>query len=77
MTERVAMPLAPDRELGATAMASLEALLEHSDIVTLHVPLDSSTKGMISTPQLERMRSEAVLINTCRGTSSAASTAPS
>ena len=51
-------------------MESLEALLEVSDIVTLHVPLDSSTKGMISTPQLERMRSDAVLINTCRGTSS-------
>ena len=45
----------------------LDELLEQSDIVTLHVPLDPTTHGMISTPQLEKMRSDAVLINTCRG----------
>ena len=44
-----------------------DELLATSDIVTLHVPLDATTRGMMSAPQFEAMRSTAVLINTCRG----------
>jgi phosphoglycerate dehydrogenase-like enzyme len=44
-----------------------DELLRTSDIVTLHVPLDDTTRGMISTRELGLMRSSAVLINTCRG----------
>jgi len=46
---------------------SLGALLEHSDIVTLHVPLDESTRGMIGAAELARMRRGAALINAARG----------
>ena len=44
-----------------------DELLATSDIVTLHVPLDRTTRGMMSTPQFEAMKSTAVLVNTCRG----------
>lgn len=48
-------------------LPDLESLLECSDIVTLHVPLDESTRGLIGAEQLARMKSEAVLVNTSRG----------
>ena len=47
----------------------LEELLRTSDVVTLHVPSTPSTKGMISTRELEMMKPTAVLVNTCRARS--------
>lgn len=46
---------------------SLEKLLAESDIVTLHVPLDDSTKGMLDARRLSQMKSGAILINAARG----------
>lgn len=51
----------------AQAVASLDALLERSDIVSLHVPATPLTRGMIGAAQLARMRPGAVLINNARG----------
>ena len=51
---------------GATRV-ELDELLERSDIVTLHTPLDNSTRAMISERELRLMKNTAVLINTCRG----------
>jgi D-3-phosphoglycerate dehydrogenase len=51
---------------GVTPVALAE-LLERSDIVSLHVPLDESTKGMIGAAQLAAMRPGTFLINTARG----------
>ncbi len=45
----------------------LETLLETSDIVSLHVPLNDDTRGMIDAKALKRMKPKAILINTCRG----------
>jgi D-3-phosphoglycerate dehydrogenase len=45
----------------------LYQLLAESDIVSLHVPLDRSTKGMIGEAQLSRMRAGTYLINAARG----------
>ncbi|MEE4185971.1 MAG: D-2-hydroxyacid dehydrogenase [Gammaproteobacteria bacterium] len=45
----------------------LEALLEQSDCVSLHCPLTPTTAHLIDAPALQRMRREAVLINTARG----------
>jgi phosphoglycerate dehydrogenase-like enzyme len=45
----------------------LTELLRASDIVTLHVPLDDSTRHLIGARELAMMRPSAVLINTCRG----------
>ena len=46
---------------------SLDRLLSEADVVTLHVPLDDSTRGMIGAPQLARMQKGACLINAARG----------
>jgi D-3-phosphoglycerate dehydrogenase len=45
----------------------LDELLAESDFVTLHVPLDNSTRGMIGEAQLGAMKNSAFLINTARG----------
>jgi phosphoglycerate dehydrogenase-like enzyme len=45
----------------------LPELLRTSDIVTLHVPLTSLTRGMIGTAALAHMQPHAVLINCSRG----------
>lgn len=45
----------------------LEELLQNSDIVTLHVPLDDSTKNILSAHRLALMRPGAILINAARG----------
>lgn len=45
----------------------LDHLLSASSVVTLHVPLDDSTRGMIGAPQLARMPQGACLINAARG----------
>lgn len=42
-------------------------LLRTSDVVTLHVPLDDTTRNMIGARELELMKRDAILINTCRG----------
>lgn len=46
---------------------ALEELLTRSDLVTLHVPLDESTRGMLSEQRLALMKSTAILINASRG----------
>ena len=45
----------------------LDELLRTSDIVSLHVPLDDSTRAMISTRELGLMKPSAIIVNTCRG----------
>jgi phosphoglycerate dehydrogenase-like enzyme len=42
-------------------------LLETADVVSLHVPLNDSTRQMINAEALGRMKPKAILINTCRG----------
>ena len=44
-----------------------ETLLETADVVSLHVPLNHDTQGMIDAKALARMKPKAILINTCRG----------
>jgi D-3-phosphoglycerate dehydrogenase len=48
-------------------MPSLNALLEASDFVTLHVPATEQTKNMIGTEQLRQMRPGSRLLNLSRG----------
>lgn len=54
------------REAGVTAV-TLDALLRQSDIVTIHVPLDALTRGLIDAAALARMKRGALLVNTSRG----------
>ena len=52
----------------ARPAASLDELLAHSDVVSLHVPETPATKWMIGAEQLRTMRAGAMLINAARGT---------
>jgi phosphoglycerate dehydrogenase-like enzyme len=45
----------------------LDKLLEQADLVTLHVPLDESTRSFISASRLALMKPSAILINLARG----------
>jgi len=45
----------------------IEELLSRSDVVTLHLPLDDSTKNIINNERLELMKEDAILINLARG----------
>ncbi|GEN86688.1 NAD(P)-dependent oxidoreductase [Oceanobacillus sojae] len=53
-------------ELGVEYM-DLDDVLSQSDIVTLHVPLLPSTKGLLSKEKIKLMKESAVLINCARG----------
>ena len=45
----------------------VDALLERADVVTLHVPLTRTTRGMIGATELARMKRTALLVNVARG----------
>jgi D-3-phosphoglycerate dehydrogenase len=45
----------------------LDTLLRRSDIVSLHVPLNDSTRGLLDGRRLAMLKASAVLINTARG----------
>ena len=45
----------------------LDALLQQSDFVSLHVPLTQHTRGMIDQTALQKMKPTAILVNTARG----------
>jgi phosphoglycerate dehydrogenase-like enzyme len=54
------------REHSVEAVA-LDELLARADIVTLHVPLDATTRNLVDRRRLALLGSSAVLINTARG----------
>ncbi len=63
-------PVTPPAESVSRAAArrvDLDELLRESEYVTLHVPLDDSTRRLIDRSALGMMRPDAILINTCRG----------
>ncbi len=45
----------------------LDELLETSDIISIHAPLNDQTKKLIALPQLQKMKRSAILINVGRG----------
>ncbi|AVP55143.1 hydroxyacid dehydrogenase [Clostridium tetani] len=54
------------KELGAT-QTTLDEVLKNSDIVTLHIPSNNETRGLINSEKLAMMKKDALLINTARG----------
>jgi len=59
----------PKLPLGNAVNAeSLEKLLSQSDIVTLHVPEENSTKNMVDAKFISHMKKNAIFLNLSRGT---------
>lgn len=62
--------LSPDNnlanQLGARYVA-LDEIFKESDIISLHVPLNSSTRYLINQESLQKMKTGVLLINTGRG----------
>lgn len=54
------------KELGLEYV-SLDELLQQSDIVSLHIPMNDETKNTLSREKLELMKPSAILINAARG----------
>ena len=50
-----------------TDRRDLDSLLAESDVVSLHLPLNDATRGLLGRERLARMKRDAVLINTARG----------
>jgi phosphoglycerate dehydrogenase-like enzyme len=46
--------------------ADLETLLKNSDVISIHLPLNASTRGLIGTEQIAQMKDGVILINTAR-----------
>lgn len=66
----LAYDVKPDEELQrrlSFRYLSLGELLEQSDIISFHVPLNDKTRHMISAPQFQQMKQGVILINTSRG----------
>lgn len=55
------------KEHSVTRASSLEKLLPKINILSLHVPLNSETRGMITTEQLKLLPKGSWLVNTARG----------
>lgn len=57
----------PRVQNGESGFVSLEFLLAHSDVVTIHTPLLETTREMVGKQFLEAMKPQAVLLNSSRG----------
>lgn len=57
----------PDPGLAATPVDSLDILLQTSDFVSLHTPLNDNTYHLMNAATLRKMKPSAILINTARG----------
>ncbi len=56
-----------ERSKGLYRRLDLEELLQTSDLVTIHAPLNAKTSGLIGKAELEKMKASAYLFNLGRG----------
>ncbi|KAH7138451.1 D-3-phosphoglycerate dehydrogenase-like protein [Dendryphion nanum] len=63
-------PFAPDdiwTDIPHSRVRNWEEMLPHVDVLTLHVPLNAETRGLVGAVQLRSMRPGSILINVARG----------
>jgi D-3-phosphoglycerate dehydrogenase len=54
------------REAGFDAAASREAFFESADVISIHLPLNKETRGIVKGDDLARMKPTALIVNTSR-----------
>jgi phosphoglycerate dehydrogenase-like enzyme len=60
-------PTGTELALGLERVATLQDLLQQSDVVSIHTPLTAETRHLISTAALAAMKPQAILVSTARG----------
>ena len=60
-------PDAPAWSEAGVGRRELDALFGEVDVLSLHVPLTESTRGLVDAARLARMKPDAILVNTARG----------
>lgn len=61
------LPNGYDRALGFVRATSLDAVLEQTDVLSIHTPLTPKTRGMIGLRELSLLPKGAIIVNTARG----------
>ncbi len=46
---------------------NVEVIFKHSDVISMHIPLNNHTKGYVNAKLLRKMKRHALLVNTARG----------
>ena len=54
------------REAGFDVAASREAFFENADVISIHLPLNKETRGIVKADDLARMKPTALIVNTSR-----------
>ena len=67
----IAWTLHPDPEKarrgGFSYVETLDALLRHADVISLHLRSSPQTRGLLGAAQFDRMKEGAIFLNTARG----------
>lgn len=59
--------LTPETAPEGVRLVARDELLETADVISLHVPLNAQTRGMLGEDELRKMKPDAILVNTSRG----------
>jgi glyoxylate reductase len=57
----------PDSEAAGAEYVLFDKLLSDSDIISVHVPLNSKTRHLIGEREIQQMKDGVVIVNTARG----------
>lgn len=55
------------KQEGNFKLADIDTICEEADIISVHLPLSYSTRGILSRERIEKCKKNAVIINTARG----------
>ena len=61
------VPKKRGQDIGAELLDNFDDFLARSDYITIHVPLTSQTKDLISYAEIKKMKSTAIIVNVARG----------
>lgn len=55
------------KQEGNFPLADIDTICEQADIISVHLPLSDSTRGIISRERIEKMKENVIIVNTARG----------